>query len=67
MSPSVDIDFIVAEVSSFQLESIKDFRPKGAAIINITPDHLDRYHSLEEYGDAKARIFENQKKEIFLF
>jgi UDP-N-acetylmuramoylalanine--D-glutamate ligase len=61
-----DIDFIVAELSSFQLESIKDFRPRGAAVINITPDHLDRYHTLEEYGNAKARIFENQKTDDFL-
>jgi UDP-N-acetylmuramoylalanine--D-glutamate ligase len=61
-----DIDFIVAELSSFQLESIEDFRPRGAAVINITPDHLDRYHTLDEYGKAKARIFENQKKDDFL-
>ncbi len=60
------LDFIVAEVSSFQLESIKDFRPKVASILNITPDHLDRYHSIEEYSDAKARIFENQKEDDFL-
>ena len=60
------VDFIVAELSSFQLESIKDFRPRGAAVINITPDHLDRYRTLEEYGNAKARIFENQKKDDFL-
>jgi UDP-N-acetylmuramoylalanine--D-glutamate ligase len=60
------LDFVVAEVSSFQLESIRDFRPKGAVILNITPDHLDRYHSLEEYCDAKARIFENQVEGDFL-
>jgi UDP-N-acetylmuramoylalanine--D-glutamate ligase len=60
------VDFIVVEVSSFQLESTEDFRPKVAAIINITPDHLDRYHSLKEYSDAKARIFENQRGEDFL-
>jgi UDP-N-acetylmuramoylalanine--D-glutamate ligase len=60
------LDFIVAEVSSFQLESIRDFRPKGAVILNFTPDHLDRYHSLEEYCDAKARIFENQMEGDFL-
>ncbi|MGD1076095.1 MAG: Mur ligase family protein, partial [Thermodesulfovibrionales bacterium] len=42
-------DFVVAEVSSFQLESIEEFKPKGAAILNITPDHLDRYHTPEEY------------------
>jgi UDP-N-acetylmuramoylalanine--D-glutamate ligase len=59
-SRELSVDFIVAEISSFQLESIKDFRPKGATIVNITPDHLDRYHSLGEYRDAKARIFENQ-------
>lgn len=61
-----DADFIVAEVSSFQLESIKNFKPRGAVIVNITPDHLDRYHSLEEYADAKARIFENQDTGDFL-
>jgi UDP-N-acetylmuramoylalanine--D-glutamate ligase len=60
------VDYIVAEVSSFQLESIKDFRPKGATIVNITPDHLDRYHSLEEYRNAKARICENQGTGDFL-
>jgi len=54
------LDYIVAEVSSFQLESIKDFRPKIAVILNITPDHLDRYHSIQEYINAKTRIFENQ-------
>ncbi|MEW6002120.1 MAG: UDP-N-acetylmuramoyl-L-alanine--D-glutamate ligase [Nitrospirota bacterium] len=60
------LDYIVAEVSSFQLDLMEDFRPRVAAILNITPDHLDRYHSLEEYCDAKARIFENQRKEDFL-
>ena len=60
------LDFIVVEVSSFQLESTEDFRPKVAAIINITPDHLDRYHSLEEYSDAKAMIFGNQREDDFL-
>lgn len=60
------IEYIIAEVSSFQLESIEEFRPKGASILNITPDHLDRYHSLKEYGDAKVRIFENQGRDDFL-
>jgi len=63
---AIGVDYIVAEVSSFQLESTRDFRPKGALILNITPDHLDRYHSLYEYYDAKARIFENQKEDDFL-
>jgi UDP-N-acetylmuramoylalanine--D-glutamate ligase len=65
-SKEQNVDYIVAEVSSFQLESIKDFRPKGATIVNITPDHLDRYHSLEEYRNAKARICENQGTGDFL-
>ncbi len=53
-------DYIVTEISSFQLESIKEFRPKIAAILNITPDHLDRYNTIHDYANAKARIFENQ-------
>jgi len=51
----------VLEVSSFQLETIQQFRPWIAAILNITPDHLDRHHTFEAYVDAKARIFENQQ------
>ncbi|HET7209676.1 MAG TPA: UDP-N-acetylmuramoyl-L-alanine--D-glutamate ligase [Terriglobales bacterium] len=51
---------VVLEVSSFQLETIKTFRPKIAVVLNITPDHLDRHGSLQAYVDAKARIFENQ-------
>ncbi|HXX57226.1 MAG TPA: UDP-N-acetylmuramoyl-L-alanine--D-glutamate ligase [Thermodesulfovibrionales bacterium] len=62
----LEADFIVAEVSSFQLESIERFKPKGAAILNITPDHLDRYRSSDEYGEAKARIFLNQERDDFL-
>lgn len=59
-------DFVVAEVSSFQLETIEDFRPRVSAILNITPDHLDRYRDMEEYTWAKARIFENQQNGDFL-
>lgn len=59
-------DFIVTEVSSFQLESVERFRPKGATILNVTPDHLDRYHSMEAYLDAKCRIFLNQSAGDFL-
>ena len=62
----ISIDHIVAEISSFQLESIEEFRPKVAAILNITPDHLDRYSNIEEYIDAKLRIFENQQAGDFL-
>jgi len=50
----------VAEVSSYQLESIQRFKPLVAIHLNLSEDHLDRYHDLEEYGRAKARIFENQ-------
>jgi UDP-N-acetylmuramoylalanine--D-glutamate ligase len=50
----------VLEISSFQLETIQQFRPWIAAILNITPDHLDRHHTFQAYMDAKARIFENQ-------
>jgi UDP-N-acetylmuramoylalanine--D-glutamate ligase len=51
----------VLEISSFQLETIKTFRPKVAVILNITPDHLDRHRTFQTYVDAKARIFENQQ------
>lgn len=53
-------DFVVAEVSSFQLETIEAFRPWIGAILNVTPDHLDRYPSMEAYAAAKLRLFENQ-------
>ncbi len=55
-------DFVVAELSSFQLESIDTLRPKVSVILNITPDHLDRYSSLAEYAAAKFRITMNQKE-----
>jgi len=50
----------VVELSSFQLELIDTFRPNVGLFLNLTPDHLDRHHTLKAYGDAKARIFENQ-------
>jgi UDP-N-acetylmuramoylalanine--D-glutamate ligase len=62
----LNADYIVTEISSFQLESIKEFRPRIAAVLNITPDHLDRYGSMKDYADAKARIFENQIPEDYL-
>ena len=51
---------VVCEVSSFQLETIEAFRPRVAAVLNVTPDHLDRHGSFAAYVDAKARIFLNQ-------
>lgn len=53
-------DIYVAELSSFQLETIDTFAPKAAAILNLAPDHLDRHGTVENYYAAKARIFENQ-------
>ena len=55
----------VTELSSFQLESIKDFRPSVSAVLNITEDHMNRHHTMENYIDAKARVFMNQDKENF--
>src|ERR1700730_12111544 len=52
---------VVLEVSSFQLETIRTFRPKVAVVLNVTPDHLDRHRTFEAYVDAKARILENQQ------
>jgi UDP-N-acetylmuramoylalanine--D-glutamate ligase len=54
-------DFIVAEISSFQLEAVETFAPRVALLLNITPDHLDRYRSYEEYIAAKLEIFVHQK------
>lgn len=53
-------DWLVTETSSFQLQTIRDFKPVISALLNITPDHLDRHKTLENYAQAKARIFENQ-------
>jgi UDP-N-acetylmuramoylalanine--D-glutamate ligase len=58
-------DWIVAEISSFQLEDIETFRPRVATVLNITQDHLDRYRDIAEYGEAKAKIFMNQRQEDF--
>lgn len=53
-------EVVVAELSSFQLEGTSTFRPQLAAILNITPDHLDRHGSMTSYREAKAKIFANQ-------
>jgi UDP-N-acetylmuramoylalanine--D-glutamate ligase len=60
-----DWDFVVAEVSSFQLERVKAFRPKIGVYLNLTPDHLDRHGSMKTYAMLKARLFENQNPEDF--
>jgi UDP-N-acetylmuramoylalanine--D-glutamate ligase len=62
---ATDQTWIVLEVSSFQLETIQNFCPRIAVILNITPDHLDRHGSFANYVSAKARIFENQRPDDF--
>jgi UDP-N-acetylmuramoylalanine--D-glutamate ligase len=57
---STDSTVTVAEVSSFQLETIDQFRPEIGVLLNLTPDHLDRHETLDQYAAAKMRMFENQ-------
>ena len=52
----------IAEISSFQLETIHEFAPKVTAILNITPDHLNRHHTMQNYIEAKEAITKNQKE-----
>ena len=54
---------VVLEMSSFQLETVESFHPSIAVWLNLTPDHLDRYESMDDYLDAKARIFMNMTKD----
>jgi UDP-N-acetylmuramoylalanine--D-glutamate ligase len=62
---STDDTWVVLEISSFQLETIETFHPKIAVVLNVTPDHLDRHYTFENYAAAKARIFENQTASDF--
>ncbi len=57
---SGEVEVVVAEVSSFQLETIRYFRPWIAVLLNITPDHLDRHRNFAEYVGVKKRLFQNQ-------
>jgi UDP-N-acetylmuramoylalanine--D-glutamate ligase len=54
-------EWVVAEVSSFQLEGIREFAPRISVLLNVTADHLDRYPSMDEYAEAKYRVFANQR------
>lgn len=54
-------DVIVAEISSFQLDTTESFRPKVGVLLNVTEDHLDRYSDFKDYVQSKARLFENQQ------
>jgi UDP-N-acetylmuramoylalanine--D-glutamate ligase len=58
-------DIFATELSSFQLESIVEFRPAAGAVLNLTPDHLDRYTGFDAYIAAKQRIFMNQRQSDF--
>lgn len=62
---SNELDVVVLEVSSFQLESTSAFRPHVAVWLNLSPNHLDRYRDMKEYRDAKLRIFRRQTEEDF--
>ena len=59
-------DWLVTEVSSFQLETTSEFRPLVSAILNLTPDHLNRHGTMEAYGAAKAKVAANQTEDDFL-
>ncbi|MGN0155459.1 MAG: UDP-N-acetylmuramoyl-L-alanine--D-glutamate ligase [Lachnospiraceae bacterium] len=58
--------YTVAEVSSFQLETIMDFRPHVSAVLNVTPDHLNRHYTMENYASVKLDICRNQTEEDYL-
>ncbi|MDM8535043.1 UDP-N-acetylmuramoyl-L-alanine--D-glutamate ligase, partial [Clostridiaceae bacterium HSG29] len=58
--------FLITEVSSFQLETAYEFKPKVSAILNITPDHLNRHKTLEEYIRVKKKVFMNQNESDYL-
>lgn len=57
--------WMITEISSFQLETIRDFKPEISAILNLTPDHMDRHGSMHEYGRVKAEIFRNQTEDQY--
>jgi UDP-N-acetylmuramoylalanine--D-glutamate ligase len=62
-----ETDIVVLEVSSFQLDHIDKFKPKISVLLNITPDHMDRYeHSMEKYAASKACVFKNQRADDVL-
>ena len=69
LTEAMDADedtILVTETSSFQLESIVDFKPKISAILNLTPDHMDRHKTMTAYGEAKGNIMFNQDKDDYI-
>lgn len=68
ISERKNLDYVVLELSSFQLENIVDFKADISMVINLSPDHLNRYESMDEYYDTKFNITKNQTKEdIFIY
>ncbi len=70
-SPLVEVDdrglnYIVAEISSYQLETVDKFKPWISVILNVQPDHLERHHTMDEYVRQKARIFMNQRGDDYV-
>lgn len=63
---STEDEWMVTEASSFQLETMKEFHAKVSAILNLTPDHLNRHKTMEAYGAAKAQVFRNQDENDYL-
>jgi UDP-N-acetylmuramoylalanine--D-glutamate ligase len=63
VNSSTEESIVVAEVSSFQLEAIPTFRPFVGVVLNVTPDHLDRYSSFKEYASFKRALFKNQTRD----
>lgn len=61
-----DSTLIAAEISSFQLETVHEFKPHVSAVLNLTPDHLNRHYTLDNYYNAKLRIAENQDKNDYM-
>lgn len=69
ISASLDAEedaWLVTETSSFQLETTRYFKPQVSAILNLSPDHLNRHHTMKAYGEAKAKIFANQTEGDYL-
>jgi UDP-N-acetylmuramoylalanine--D-glutamate ligase len=61
LAPGADFEAVVAEISSFQLDTTETFRPKVAVMLNVTEDHLDRYPDMAAYAASKALLFRNQE------
>lgn len=61
------LDYVVLELSSFQLENLENFEPEISMVTNLTPDHLSRYSSVQEYYDTKFNICKNQKEGYFIY